>query len=100
MTISFLPNIFVQIMLVLICFLVFGLQFIRYRKSHHLILAIAVPCTLLLYLWDNPVFFYSMGVAEATAVILALIFANTIDRDRKSVSDDEENSVSTEEDEL
>ncbi|MEE5993378.1 MAG: hypothetical protein V3G42_09070 [Oscillospiraceae bacterium] len=99
MTGSFLPNIFIQIVLSLLCFLVFGLQFIRYRKSHHLILAIAVPCTLFLYLWDNPGFFYSMGVAEAIALVLALIFANTIDRDKKTKQDEEENSGNREEDE-
>ena len=98
MTNSFLPNISIQIILSLLGFLVFRLQFIRYRKSQHLILAIASPCILLLYLWDNPVFFYSLGVAEATAFILAMIFAGTIDRDKKSEQDESEDSDSVEED--
>ncbi len=101
MTSSFLPNLFVHIALALLSLLVFGLQFIRYRKSHHLIFAIAVPCTLLLYVWDNPVFFYSLGVGEAVAIILALIFAVTIDRNKDSVQDEtDEHQEGSEEDEL
>ena len=96
---SYLPNILIQIILSLLSLLVFGLQFIRYRKSQYLIFAIAVPCTLLLYLWDDPVFFYSLGVAELTAVVLALLFANTIDRDKNSSQDDEKYSGNSEEDE-
>ena len=100
MTGSYLPNISIQIILSLLSLLVFGLQYIRYRKSYYLIFAVAVPCTLLLYLWDNPVFFYSMGMAELTAVVLAFLFANTIDKDKTSPQDEEELSGNSEEDEL
>ena len=101
MTGSYLPNISIQIILSLLSLLVFGLQYIRYRKSYYLIFAVAVPCTLLLYLWDNPVFFYSMGMAELTAVVLAFLFSNTIDKDKNAQQDEEEEfSGNSKEDEL
>ena len=101
MTSSFLPNISVHIVLALLSLLVFGLQFIRYRKSYHLILAIATPCTLLVYVWDNPLFFYSLGAGEGVLFILAMIFANTIDRSKDAVQDEtEEQQNQSEEDEL
>ena len=73
-----------HIVLGLLAFLVFGLQFIRYRKSHHLILAIAMPCTLLPYLTDNMSFFYGIGVAEFVALILSVILSLTVDRNKNT----------------
>lgn len=72
-----------HIILALLAFLVFGLQFIRFRKSHHLILAIALPCTLLPYLSPDKTLFYAVGVGEAMALVLALLFSQTIDRDKE-----------------
>lgn len=72
----------VHMVLALLALLVFGLQFIRFRKSHHLILAVALPCTLLPYLSDNKTFFYAVGIAEAMALVLAFILSQTLDRDK------------------
>lgn len=74
-----------HIILALLALLVFGMQFIRFRKSHHLILAIALPCTLLPYLSTNATLFYAVGVGEAVALLLALVFSQTIDRDKNGV---------------
>ncbi len=71
-----------HIVLGLLAFLVFGLQFIRYRKSHHLVLAIALPCTLLPYLSSSMSFFYGIGVAEFAALILSLILSVTVDKNK------------------
>ena len=80
---SYFPiRIEVHLILALLALLVFGMQFIRFRKSHHLVLAIALPCTLLPYLFDNQTFFYTVGVAEGAALVLSLILAYTIDRDK------------------
>lgn len=80
---SFFPiSMTMHIILALLALLVFGMQFIRYRKSHHLILAIALPCTLLPYLSDNQTFFYAIGAFEGVALILAAILSQTVDREK------------------
>lgn len=61
---------------------VFGLQFIRLRKKYYLVLAAAIPCSLLAYVVDNTTFFYALGIAEGAALLLALILAKTVDRDK------------------
>ena len=76
-----------HIALALLALLVFGMQFIRYRKSHHLVLAIALPCTLLPYLSGSQTFFYTVGAFEGAALILALILSQTVDRDKPQKSD-------------
>ena len=85
-----------HIFLGMLALLVFGLQFIRYRKSHHLVLAIALPCTLLPYLTDNINFFYGVGVAEFAALILSFILSITVDRNKNTEpaeSEQEEHSA-------
>ncbi len=62
--------------------LVFGLQFIRLRKYYYLVLAVAMPCSLLAYVFDNTTFFYALGIAEAAALLLAFVLSKTVDRDR------------------
>lgn len=85
---SYFPISFkLHIILALLALLVFGLQFLRFRKSHHLILAIALPCTLLPYLSDNKTLFYAVGVGEAMALVLALLFSQTIDRDKEPAAE-------------
>lgn len=103
---SFFPiSMTMHIFLALLAFLVFGMQFIRFRKSHHLVLAIALPCTLLPYLSDNQTFFYMVGVFEAVALILAAVLSQTVDRDKEPAAEAAEESgedaeESTEEDEV
>ena len=71
---SFFPIRFeMHIVLALLALLVFGMQFIRYRRPHHLILALALPCTLLPYLSDSQQFFYAVGIGEAVALIVAFV---------------------------
>ncbi len=79
-----------HVFLGLLALLVFGMQFIRFRKSHHLVLAIAFPCTLLPYLSSNMKLFYSVGVAECFALVLALILTFTVDKNKEE-SEQEEN---------
>ncbi|MBR0485947.1 MAG: hypothetical protein IJJ69_14420 [Oscillospiraceae bacterium] len=89
----------VHIVLGLLALLVFGLQFIRYRKSHHLVMAIALPCTLLPYLVNSMNFFYTLGVAEFIALILAFVLSMTVDRNKNSepVSENAESKAEQEE---
>ena len=86
-----------HIILALLALLVFGAQFIRYRKSHHLILAVALPCTLLPYLSDSQTFFYTIGVFEGVALLTAFLLSRTVDRDkedspRRAETDEEEDT--------
>lgn len=84
---SFFPiSMTMHIILALLALLVFGMQFIRYRKSHHLILAIALPCTLLPYLSDNQTFFYTVGVFEGVSLLLAAILSQTVDREKEETA--------------
>ncbi len=81
----------------LIGLLIFGLQFIRTRKKYYLVLAIAFPCSLLPYLWEqNTTFFYLLGIGEAIALIGALILAKTVDRDPPEPEEAAETPAETE----
>ncbi len=79
-----------HIFLGLLALLVFGLQFIRYRKSHHLVLAIALPCTLLPYLIHSMSFFYGLGIVEFAALILSCVLSVTVDKKKMSETDTQE----------
>lgn len=80
----------IHIVFALAALLVFGLQFLRYRKKYHLVLAVAIPLTLLPYLAeDNMSLFYAVGVVDALALIGALILAKTVDRDPETETDAE-----------
>ncbi|MDE5565293.1 MAG: hypothetical protein K2I93_09060 [Oscillospiraceae bacterium] len=86
----------VHLLLALLALLVFGMQFIRFRKSHYLVLAIALPCTLLPYLSDSTTFFYTVGVAEFVALIASFILSNTVDRDKsEQITDTQEQAAET-----
>ncbi|MGN0620761.1 MAG: hypothetical protein ACI4I9_02735 [Porcipelethomonas sp.] len=59
----------------LIAFAVFLLQFIRVRRIYQLIVAVAVPATLLIYLSESRTWFYAVGIAEAVFLIAAVVSA-------------------------
>lgn len=75
-----------HVILALLAILVFGMQFIRFRKKHHFIMAIAFPCTLLPYLApDNTTLFYGVGIFELIAFLLSFILSVTVDKEKKPV---------------
>ena len=85
---SYFPiRIELHIVLALLAFLVFGLQFIRYHKSHHLLLAIALPCTLLPYLFDSKTVFFAIGIGEIVALTAAFILSQTLDKEKEPVKE-------------
>ena len=54
--------------------LFFLLQFTRTKRWYQLILAVAIPLSLLVYVNpDNETFFYGIGILEACLLLLALI---------------------------
>ncbi len=92
---SFYPIHFgMHIILALLALLVFGLQFLRFRKIHHLILAIALPCTLLPYVAPSQTFFYGVGIAELAALVVSFVLAQTVDRDKGDDEEDEDAETS------
>ncbi|MDE6087088.1 MAG: hypothetical protein K2G25_01725 [Oscillospiraceae bacterium] len=73
-----------HIVLAVIAVIVFVMQFVRYRKSHYLLLAVAFPCSLLPYLNpENRTLFYGVGIFEFAALILSAILSVTIDKDKQ-----------------
>lgn len=73
-----------HVFLALLSILIFGMQFIRYRKKHYLVLAIAFPCTLLPYIaQDNMILFNAVGVFEFIALFVSLLLSLTVDREKK-----------------
>ncbi len=72
----------IHIAFALVSLIVFGLQYLRFRKKYHLVLAIAIPLSLLPYLAeDNMTLFYAVGAIDALALIAALVLSKTIDKD-------------------
>ena len=52
----------------------FLLQFIRTKRIYQLILAIAIPLSLLIYIApENEMLFYGVGIGEAVLLVLAFI---------------------------
>lgn len=73
-----------HVFLALLAIVVFGIQFVRYRKLHYLLLAIAFPCTLLPYLdQSNMSLFYGVGVFEFIVFIISAVLSVTVDKDRQ-----------------
>ncbi len=76
----------IHIAFALAALVVFGLQYLRFRKKYHLVLAIAIPLSLLPYLAeDNMTLFYAVGAIDALALIAALVLSKTVDKDPESI---------------
>ncbi|MBR6717152.1 MAG: hypothetical protein IKI77_02275 [Oscillospiraceae bacterium] len=67
-----------HIIFCIIAVVFFLLQFLRTKRLYQLILAIAVPVSMVIYLApENDTVFYGVGIAEAVLLVLAF-FANII----------------------
>lgn len=63
-----------HIIFVIIATVLFLLQFIRTKRWYQLIMAIAIPASLLIYVQpDNKTMYYGVGILEAVLLLLALI---------------------------
>ena len=69
-----------------IAFLFFIIQFARVKHKHQLIMAVAVPATLLLYVNSNKTWFYIIGFGELILLIAALITAIIEKRKEKALA--------------
>lgn len=54
-------------------FAVFLFQFIRVRRPYQLMMAAAIPATLLIYVNDSKAWFYGIGIAEAVLIIASVV---------------------------
>lgn len=60
----------------------FTLQYIRLRYKYQLILGIAIPFSMIIYLAHNKTFFYAIGFIELAALIACMI---TVKSERKKM---------------
>jgi hypothetical protein len=68
----------------LIAFAVFMFQFWRLKRPYQIIMALAVPATLLLYISDSKAWFYTIGVIEAVLIVAAIVSAFICRKGRKN----------------
>lgn len=63
-----------HIIFCIIATILFLLQFIRTKRWYQLLMAIAVPCSLLIYINpENEYVYYGVGVLEGVALLTALV---------------------------
>lgn len=63
-----------HIIFCIIATVLFLLQFIRTKRWYQLLMAIAVPCSLLIYINpENAYVYYGVGVMEGIALLAALV---------------------------
>ncbi len=51
----------------------FGYLYMKYKKPHQLIMAVAIPFSLVLWISTNRVLFYAVGIIEVILLITALV---------------------------
>lgn len=69
-----------------VAFLFFIFQYIRVKHKYQLIMAIAVPATLLLYVNSGKTWFYIIGLAELVLLLAALVTAIIEKRKEKALT--------------
>lgn len=79
-----------------IAFLFFIFQFTRVKHKYQLIMAVAIPATLLLYVNSSKTWFYILGIAEFILMAGALITAIIEKRKEKASAAEQTNENSEE----
>lgn len=87
-----------HIVFCIIATLFFLAQFLRTRHWYQLILAVAVPCSMLVYIApENDTLYYGVGILEAVLLAAALVTAIVQGkREAKQAAENGLNSSSTE----
>lgn len=88
-----------HLIFVAIAFVFFLIQFVRTKYKYQLIMAIAVALTMLIYVKDSKMWFYSIGILEFGLLIIAFVAAIAEKRSRKELVDevsDAENDIEDE----
>ncbi len=76
----------------LVSFAVFMFQFVRVRKPYQIIMAAAIPATLLIYLNESRTWFYIVGIAEAVLIAAAIVTLFLGKKNKKNAADEAEAS--------
>lgn len=69
-----------------ISFLVFLYQYTRNKRKYQMIMAIAIPATLLLYVNTSKTWFYIIAFAELAMMLVAIVFSFIEKRQMKTSS--------------
>lgn len=56
-----------------IAMIFFGYLYMKYKKPHQLIMAIAIPFSLIIWISESRTLFYTMGIIEVILMILAIV---------------------------
>lgn len=75
-----------HVIFVAVAVLFFAIQFIRLKYKYELIMAAAVVCTMLIYVKDSRMWFYSAGILEFGLILTALVVSIVEKRGRKALA--------------
>ncbi|MDE5946798.1 MAG: hypothetical protein K2G63_05815 [Oscillospiraceae bacterium] len=56
-----------------IAMIFFGYLYMKYKKPHQLIMAIAIPFSLIVWISESRTLFYAMGLIEVVLIIFAIV---------------------------
>ena len=73
-----------HVVLSILAFVICLIMFIRKKKYYHLVLALALPASLLVYATKTQAGFSVVGLTVAIAMIGAVVLEYTVDRDKES----------------
>lgn len=76
-----------HLVFVAVAFVFFLIQFIRVRYKYQLVMAVAVAVTMLIYVKDSKMWFYSVGLIEFGLLLIALVAAIVEKKSRKELAE-------------
>ncbi len=73
-----------HVVLAILALIICVVMFIRKKKYHHLVLALALPATLLVYTTKTQTGFSFVGLTVAVAMVAAVVLEYTVDKDKET----------------
>lgn len=70
----------------------FGYLYMKYKKPHQLIMAIAIPFSLVIWISESRTLFYTVGIIEVLFLITALLLHIVHRKKHPELYDDDSNS--------
>ncbi|HAJ98083.1 MAG TPA: hypothetical protein DCO72_10155 [Ruminococcus sp.] len=80
-----------HVILSILAFIICLVMFVRKKKYYHLVLAFALPATLLVYATKTQAGFSVVGLTVAVAMVGAVILEYTVDKDKETPKELTEN---------
>jgi len=87
-----------HVVLAILAFIICVVQFIRKKQYYHLVLAVALPSTLLVYHTQTQMGFSVVGLTVAVSMVLAVVLEYTVDKEKeepKEVTENPDDSAET-----